>query len=178
VSHAGWRSSALPAVHLPAALAPEAVLALRAELAHAARARETRIDRASHELVALASPELEAAIEARAVEVTGRRVRVASCRVLRFGPGDYALTRADHVAEVAEGEPPPVEVIVDLSASPVPGAEVHYRHRGRVFFVVPTAPGGISLVERGPTVLANHTYVSRLHEAAEVVRVVALLREG
>ena len=34
----------------------------------------------------------------------------------------------------------------------------------------------MSIVERGPTVTCNHTYVSKLHADAEVVRLVALLR--
>lgn len=174
MTHPLWSSSPLPAVFVPGVLSQGELADLRAEVARAPRERETRIDRASHEVLSFGPAELASALEARAREVTGRRLRLASLRALRFGPGDYALTRAD---VVAEGTPPPVEVIVDLSGAEVPGAEVHYRHRGRVFFVVPTMPGAMAFVERGPTVLANHTYVSRLHPEADVVRVVASLRE-
>jgi len=54
---------------------------------------------------------------------------------------------------------------------------VHYRRRGQVFFRVPCTPGAVSIVERGPTVTCNHTYVSKLSPpGAEVLRLVVLLR--
>jgi hypothetical protein len=59
----------------------------------------------------------------------------------------------------------------------VPGADVDYRRRGQAFFRAPSAPGSLSVVERGPTVTCNHTYVSKLHAAADVVRLIVLLRE-
>ena len=59
----------------------------------------------------------------------------------------------------------------------VPGAEVHYRRRGQVFFRAPCAPGSLAIVERGPTVSCNHTYVSKRHADASVVRLVLLLRD-
>jgi hypothetical protein len=36
-------------------------------------------------------------------------------------------------------------------------------------------PGSLSVVERGPTVTCNHTYVSKLQPTAQVIRLVALL---
>jgi hypothetical protein len=69
----------------------------------------------------------------------------------------------------------PVEVVLDLSPAPAPGAEVHWRHRGQLFFAMPSAPGSLAIVERGPTVMCNHTYVSRRNEGASVVRLMMLL---
>ena len=54
---------------------------------------------------------------------------------------------------------------------------VHYRRRGQVFFRVPSAPRALALIERGPTVTCNHTYVSRLHPTADVIRLIVLLRD-
>jgi hypothetical protein len=101
-------------------------------------------------------------------EAIGRNV--VEARVLRFSPGDYVLAHADRVHE---GNP--IELVIDLSDVPTPGAEIHYRRRGAVFFRVPSAPGSMAIVERGPTVTCNHTYVSKRH-ATSVVRLVALVR--
>jgi hypothetical protein len=60
----------------------------------------------------------------------------------------------------------------------VAGAEVHYRHRGQVFFTFPSTPGALALVERGPTVMCNHTYVSQRTPDASVVRLIVLLRDA
>ena len=68
--------------------------------------------------------------------------------------------------------------MADLSEAAVPGADVEYRRRGQVFFVAPSSPGSLAIVERGPTVTCNHTYVSRLHAGASIVRLVVLLREA
>lgn len=70
-----------------------------------------------------------------------------------------------------------MELVLDLSPSSTPGAEVHWRHRGQLFFVMPSAPGSLAIVERGPTVMSNHTYVSRRHAGASVVRLTMLLRD-
>ena len=59
-----------------------------------------------------------------------------------------------------------------------PGAEIHYRRRGQVYFRVPCVPNALAIVERGPTVTCNHTYVSKLHPDASVVRLVVLLRDA
>jgi hypothetical protein len=69
----------------------------------------------------------------------------------------------------------PFEMIVDLSDAPVPGASVHYRHRGQHFFSFDSAPMALCLVQRGPTVLCNHTYVSLRHRDASVLRLVVTL---
>jgi hypothetical protein len=104
-------------------------------------------------------------------EITGRSLVVAHARALRLGCGDYVLVRHDRVYDER-----PVELILDLSPAPVPGAEVHYRHRGQVFYTVPSAPGALAVVERGPTVACNHTYVSKRRAGASVVRLMVLLR--
>jgi hypothetical protein len=88
--------------------------------------------------------------------------------VLRLVPGDYLLARHDRIREGGT-----IECVVDLSPAPVPGAEVHYRQHGQVFFRVACEPGRAALVPRGPTVTANHTYLSKLH-TGEVVRWIAL----
>ncbi|MDX2086813.1 MAG: hypothetical protein SFX73_03130 [Kofleriaceae bacterium] len=102
---------------------------------------------------------------------TGRALTVAEARLVRLAPGDYLLAHHDRVHDDL-----PLELVLDLSPATTPGAEVHYRRRGQVYFRVPSAPGTLSLVERGPTVTCNHTYVSKLHVGASVVRLIALLR--
>lgn len=95
---------------------------------------------------------------------------VVDARVLRLSPGDFLLAHHDRVHE---GNP--IELVVDLSETAIPGAEVHYRRRGAVFFRVPSAPRSLAIVERGPTVTCNHAYVSKLRDGA-VTRLVALVR--
>ena len=68
----------------------------------------------------------------------------------------------------------PVELTLDLSPASVPGAEVHYRRRGEVFFRMPCVPHSLAIVERGPTVSCNHTYISKLTPDALVIRYVVL----
>ena len=102
---------------------------------------------------------------------TGRTLAVEEARVLRLGPGDYLLAHHDRVYE---GHP--IEAVLDLSPAPVAGAEVHYRRRGQVFFRFPSQPGALALVERGPTVTCNHTYITKRVAGAVVIRVLARLR--
>ena len=90
----------------------------------------------------------------------------------RMRPGDYLLGHHDRVHDDH-----PLELILDLSPVAVPGAEVHYRRRGQLFFRAPSAPRSLALVERGPTVTRHHTYVSQRHAAASVLRLVVLLRD-
>lgn len=129
------------------------------------------LDRGSYEHASLDEPALFAKLAAIAGKKLGRELAVSEARMLRLGPGDYVLAHHDRVYE---GNP--VELVLDLSATVTPGAEVHYRRRGAVFFRVPSQPRALALVERGPTVTCNHTYVSKLHAGASVVRLVALLR--
>jgi hypothetical protein len=169
-----WSASPLPAVLEDEASDPEHLEGCRAALDALPGRREVLLDRGSYEEVvfpdgASVLPGLVARVGARAAAITGRPLTLASARALRFHPGDYRLVRDDRVYEDR-----PVEVIVDLSREPVPGAEVHYRHRGQVFFVVPSSPGVMSVVERGPTVLSNHTYLSLRHARLRVVRLVLL----
>ncbi|MDB4941759.1 MAG: hypothetical protein JWP97_1293 [Labilithrix sp.] len=169
-----WSASPLPAVTLPEVIGTELAGALRSRLAARGYERYRLVDRGSYDHVDephAAEPELAAVLVALASEITGRSLSLVSSRALRLGPGDYVLVRHDRVAEDR-----PVELVLDVSRAPVEGAEIHYRHRGQVFFAVPSAPGLLSLVERGPTVLANHTYVSKLQADAEVVRLVMLLQ--
>ncbi len=167
-----WASTPLPAVIVPNAVTAGVAGSVRERLETAGYARYTLLDRASYdEAVAVDEPAVVDALAAIASEVTGRSLVADRPRVLRFGPGDYSLVRHDRVHDER-----PVELVLDLSATSVPGAEVHYRHRGQVFFTFPCSPGALALVERGPTVLCNHTYLSRRHANASVVRLLLLLR--
>jgi hypothetical protein len=168
-----WAAAMMPAVVVRDALGAELAAEVRARLEHAQYTRYALLDRGSYETVArVEEPELLAALTGIASEITGRSLAPAGARALRFAPGDYALVRHDRVYEDR-----PVELVLDLSRAGAPGAEVHYRHRGQVFFTFPSTPGALALVERGPTVMCNHTYVSKLHAGASVVRLVVLLAE-
>lgn len=135
--------------------------------------RYAQIDRGSYEVIERPDqPALIATLIARAERATGRSLVLAESRVLRLGPGDYLLAHHDRVYD---GHP--LELVADLSPAAVPGAEVHYRRRGQVYFRVPSAPRSLAIVERGPTVSSNHTYVSKRFPDASVVRLVVLLRD-
>lgn len=169
--HDQWAASPMPAVVVPEALGSELARAARERLSRAGYTRYALLDRASYEeQTSVDEPELLGALAAIASEVTERPLSVVKARALRLTPGDYLLVRHDRVYENR-----PVELTLDLSPAAVPGAEVHYRHRGQVYFTFPGAPGALALVERGPTVMCNHTYVSKLHAGASIVRLVALL---
>jgi hypothetical protein len=163
----------MPAVVVPSAIGPELAAEARARLERADYTRYALLDRGRYdEVKSPAERELLAALTGVATAVTGRSLEVARVRALRLGPGDYVLTRHDRVHDGR-----PVELVLDLSPASVPDAEVHYRHRGQVFFTFPSTPGALAMVERGPTVMSNHTYVSKLHAGASVVRLIVLLRD-
>jgi hypothetical protein len=147
--------------------------AVSATLAEAVRGRLTYAryalyDRGSYDHAEPREPELIAAVAALAAEVLGRELVVRSARAIRLLPGDYVLSRHDH-AEAG------VELMVDLSAAIVPGADVDYRRNGSVFFRMPSRPGAMSIVERGPGVACSHGYLSK-RVPAEVVRLAVLLQ--
>ena len=145
----------------------------RARLEFAGYQRYRLLDRGCYELVG--DPQLAyllADLAQLASARTGRTLAPIEARALRLGPGDYLLGHHDVVHDDH-----PLELILDLSAAAVPGAEVHYRRRGQVFFRMPSAPRALAIVERGPTVTCHHTYVSKLHPDAAIVRLVALLRD-
>jgi hypothetical protein len=152
---------------IPAALAAE----FRAQLDAIGYERYRMLDRGSYEIASSPPPELLAGLVEIARRATGQRQQVVEARALRLSAGDYLLAHHDRVHD---GHP--IELVLELSARPNPGAEVHYRRRGQVFFRVPSAPCSLALIERGPTVTCNHTYVSKRDPGACVVRVVALLR--
>ena len=85
--------------------------------------RYALVDRGSYEYAEVDAPDFVADL---ASEVTGRKLAVASSRLLRLSPGDYLLAHHDHVHEDHV-----VEVMVDLSPAPVVGAEVRYQRGGR-----------------------------------------------
>ncbi len=132
-----------------------------------ALARYALLDRGSYES---GEAQVPAEVVDLASQATHRTLAVREARLLRLRAGDYLLARHDRLH--ADN---PVEIILDLSPAAVAGAEVHYRRRGKPFFRVPSAPGTLAIVERGPTVTCNHTYISRLVPDAIVVRLVALL---
>ena len=129
--------------------------------------RYALVDRGSYES---ADVDVPAALVALASELTARTLRVASARVLRLVPGDYVLAHHDPLHEDHR-----VEVIVDRSPAVVAGAEVRYQRRGATFFRFPSQPGAASIVERDPATRCHHTYVSKLHVGAVVVRIVVQL---
>lgn len=147
----------MPAVVVPDAIGSELAADARARLERAGYSRYGRIDRASYDHVDDPPlPELVEALAGIAAAVTGRAGKVSTVRAIRLEPGDYLLTRHDRVLDGR-----PLELVLDLSASPVDRAEVHFRHRGQVFFTMTSRPGALAIVERGPTVMSNHTYVSK-----------------
>jgi hypothetical protein len=162
----------LPVKLIDDAIDPETCAIARAQLARTGWTRWSLLDRGSYDFVdAPELPVVTGAIARIARETTGRELAVEHVRAVRMLPGDYVFVRHDRVYDDR-----PVEVVVDLSAAPVTGAEVHYRHRGQVFFVFPSRPGALAVVERGPTVMRNSTYVSKRLGNVEVVRLFVLLR--
>lgn len=155
------------AVVVPDAIDRDRLAAARSKLARFER--YALYDRGSYE-VSHVDVELLDLVRGIAERTTSRTLAIAESRVLRLTAGDYILAHHDRLHDDN-----PVEVMIDLSLAPVPDAEVHYRRRGQVFFRFPCVPGSASVVERGPTVTCNHTYVSKLHHGASVVRLVVLL---
>ncbi|MBA3464878.1 MAG: hypothetical protein H0T46_33400 [Deltaproteobacteria bacterium] len=133
--------------------------------------RYTFVDRGSYEFADDVPP--PPGLTQIASELTDRDLRVLSTRLLRLVPGDYLLAHHDSMHDDHQ-----VEVVLDLSHAPTPGAEVRYRRgRGAVFFVVPSMPGAAAIVERDPTTQAYHTYISKLHPDASVLRLVMRLTD-
>jgi hypothetical protein len=135
---------------------------------NAAWQRYGKIDEASYDFADVELPITNAMIE-RAATQLDRKLAVRTTRLLRLRAGDYLLAHHDRFHDDN-----PVELILDLSPTSVPGAEVHYRRRGNVFFRVPCVPRSLAIVERGPTVSCNHTYISKLVPDALVIRYVVL----
>jgi hypothetical protein len=131
--------------------------------------RYALLDRGSYDIIESPGVLAHEMVEL-AERVTGRTLAIVEARALRLVAGDYLLAHHDRL----HGDNP-VEVVVDLSPAPVDAA-VHYRRRGQVFLRVPSVPGTASVVERGPTIACNHTYVSKRDPQACVLRVVALLK--
>jgi hypothetical protein len=162
------------AVVVPEVVGPALAARTRERFERAGYTRYALLDRGSYDVLPdPEEPELFAPLIEIAARTTGRSLALAEVRALRLQPGDYLLAHHDRIHD---GHP--VELVLDLSPASVPGAEVHYRRRGQVYFRAPGAPGSLAIVERGPTVSCNHTYVSKRHAAASIVRLVMLLRDG
>jgi hypothetical protein len=158
------------AVIVPDAIGRDVAAAVRARLAPQL-VRYPLVDRGSYAAITdPREPELLAAVARIVTPVTGRALTLVASRVLRLEPGDYLLAHHDPVRERA------IEVVLDLSPASVPGAEVHYRQHGQVFLRIPTVPGSLAIVPTNPTVSCNHTYVSKLHAGAGVMRLIAVFR--
>jgi hypothetical protein len=162
------------AMVVPEAVGPTLAAEVRARLDRAGYTRCALLDRGSYDLAtAVDEPAVLAALTGLAMEVTGRSLVVDEARALRLGPGDYLLARCDRI----HGDHL-VELMLDLSPESVPGADVHYRRDGKVVFRIAPRPGALSIVERGPETACYHTYVSKRHAGACVVRLVARLRDA
>lgn len=168
----GTLVGARTALLLAEAITPAVAAAARQAIADAGWQRYAFIDRGSYEFVdAPPIPGLLTAMVALASQQTGRALQLQSARALRLRAGDYILAHHD-----AFHEGLPIELALDLSAEPMADAGVYYRRRGQVFFVVPSQPGAVALVERGPAVNCSHAYVSKRWPTADVQRLVLLLR--
>jgi len=144
------------------------IVACEARVELAGWKRYTLLDRGSYEYIDdVAVPPI---VVERASQLAGRALTIVESRALRLVPGDYVLAHHDRIYDDH-----PIETVLDVSPRAVPCA-VDYRRRGQVFFRMPCEPGTLAAVERGPTVTRNHTYVSKLHAGAEVLRIIALLR--
>jgi hypothetical protein len=145
------------------AVSPAAAAELRASLGP--WARYALVDRGSYAHAPARALPLLADLAARTL---GRALTFVDARALRLGAGDYLLARHDRTHDE-----PLVEVTLDLSAAPTPGAELHYRRRGDVYARFASTPCAAFIVDRDATITCNHTYVSRLHATADVLRLVA-----
>ncbi|HEY5935722.1 MAG TPA: hypothetical protein VIU61_13835 [Kofleriaceae bacterium] len=162
------------ALEVPGVLTIDEVAAVRDRLERRGYTRHALIDRGLYDLAPDPDePALFDRMLAHATRLIGVTLAVIGARAIRLGPGDYVLAHHD---------PPhanrPVELVLDLSPRPVPGAELHYRRRGQVYFRFACTPGALAIVERGPTVTSNHTYVSKRDASASVVRLVVQARAG
>ena len=159
------------ALEVADAIPPDLVAAVRGRLERRGYTRYALVDRGHYEFVAEPEePALYDQVLGLAKQLVGRTLSLVRARAIRLGPGDYLMAHADPPYEDR-----PFELVLDLSPNPVP-AELHYRRRGQVYFRFACVPGSLAIVERGPTVTSNHTYVSKRLATASVVRLVMLAR--
>ena len=156
------------AVVLPDAIARTSIAPARESLT--GWRRYALLDRGSYDVMESPGVLVREIVELAERATSRRGLAIVESRALRLVAGDYLLAHHDRLHDDN-----PVEVIVDLSPAPV-DAEVHYRRRGQTFLRVPSVPGTASVVERGPAITCNHTYVSKRNPTACVIRVVALLK--
>jgi len=153
---------------VPGVIGAAAAAEVRSRLARAGWAGFGLVDRGSYERVdVVTEPALCERLVVMAAELTELPLQLREGWALRLGAGDYLLAHHDRVPEDRV-----VELTLDLSAAAVAGSEVHYRRRGQVYFRMPCAPGSLAVVERDPAVTCHHTYVSKRHAGAEVVRLI------
>lgn len=178
---------------------------LRERLRAGGYVRFPYIDRGSYEWRDVAAPgtamgdeilpgALRAKLWAAAEEASGRNFSgggggkaFAGARALRLGAGDYVLDRHDPLGSAggpggasgtSSGDADAasvLELMLDLSAAEVEGAEVIYRRNGKPFFQLPSQPGALTIVERDASVSCHHGYLSKRFAGAEVVRLVLRL---
>lgn len=160
---------------IPGAIAAAVADEIRERLELLGYRRYALVDRGHYEWIEDAGEtDLVRALAKLAAGVTKRPLAVEDVldvRALRLTAGDYILAHHDRVHD-----DPRIELVLDVSAAPVAGAEVHYRRHGQVFHRVPSQPGVLSVVERDGAITCHHTYVSKRHTTAELVRLVVRLR--
>jgi hypothetical protein len=159
------------ALEVPDAIPLDVIAAVRDRLERRGYTRYALVDRGHYDFVAdPEEPALYDQVLVLAKQLVGKTLSLVQARAIRLGPGDYLLAHAD-----PPHEDRPFELVLDLSPAAVP-AELHYRRRGQVYFRFACVPGAFAVVERGPTVTSNHTYVSKRLATASVVRLVMLAR--
>lgn len=112
---------------------------------------------------------------ARAAAPDRTALTITGACVVVLTAGDYVLAHHDVFADDRDDDLP-LELVHDLSPAPTPDADLYYRRRGAVYFALPSRPRALAIVERGPSVTSNHTYVSVRHASARVVRLIARAR--
>ncbi|MEO7329171.1 MAG: hypothetical protein ABI193_11360 [Minicystis sp.] len=162
-----FRSATFPAVVVPAAIRDEGAEQIRAglaatglqpfQLAHRGRYayRDDFVDGA-----------LFARLRAVAEHIAEAALVIGEARITRLVQGDYVLSRDDRAPEGRS-----LELTLDLSLEgELGGGEVCYTHRGQLIFVVPQAPGNLSIVARGPSIRRYERYLGHLAGEREIVR--------
>lgn len=115
----------------------------------------------------LQAPALLDALQEACEAISGVALVLRAHRWVRFRRGSYALLRDDPPGNTAW------EAQLDLSERPVPGAEVCYSAGRQVYFVVPPAPGALSLVARGADTQRFARYLTHAVGEASLVRLQA-----
>jgi hypothetical protein len=142
---------------------------VRAQIERGTWTRYPLVDRGSYAYQTPELPDVIATMVRAAEAIRRRRQEVVEARLLKLVPGDYLLAHHDRRHDG-------LELALDLSQAAIPGVEIHYRQLGEVYFAFGGPPGAMAIVERDKSVICNHTYVSKLHRGASIVRLMVRLR--